>query len=109
MNFFISDYDTYFLLGSPEAPPLWRWDKWTELLPALDPLVACARGKPAVRSNQYLPGSRNPAKFGQIGWNDKAHQKWTHGSPGDPVASRSRTFWSVEMWAPGWTKCVRED
>ena len=109
MAFHTADYDAYVLLGDPEAPPLWRWEVWQRLSPAMDPLMKATRGKPAVRSTQFLRNPKTAVKFGRLGWKDSDHQKWTHGSPTNEEASESWSFLSTEIWAPAWTVCEREN
>ena len=109
MAFHTAEYDVYVLLGDPNAPPLWNWTVWLQFLPAIDPLIGAARGKPAVRSCQYLPYRAGLVKFGRLGWKIPDHQKWSHGSPVNKLASRSWGFLNIEAWAPAWTTCERED
>ncbi|HJY75540.1 MAG TPA: hypothetical protein VKE95_02860 [Burkholderiales bacterium] len=109
MAFHTADYDAYVVLGAPDCPPLWSWKIWQRFLPAIDSLIQTARGKPAVRSTQYLPDGAGVVKFGRLGWKLSDHQKWTHGSPTNSDASKSWSFLSLEVWAPAWTVCERED
>jgi hypothetical protein len=82
---------------------------WRRFLPAIDPLIQAARGKPAVRSDQYLPNQGGTVKFGRLGWKEADHQKWSHGSPANKGASKSWSFLHMEFWAPAWTVCEREN
>ena len=109
MGFHAADYDAYVVLGAPDAPPLWSWKVWQRCLPAIDPMIQAARGKPAIRSTQYLPNRAGVVKFGRLGWKVSDHQKWTHRSPTNNEASKSWTFLSLEVWAPAWTVCEREN
>src|SRR5438309_1099122 len=70
MAFHTADYDAYVVLGDPAAAPLWRWKVWQRFLPAIDPVIHAARGKPAVRSIQYLPDQAGVVKFGRLGWKE---------------------------------------
>jgi hypothetical protein len=107
--FHTGEYETYFFLGEPRAEPLWNWSAWSRAAAALDPVVAAARGAAAVRSMQYLPDRKGTVRFGRIAWNEKGHQKWTHGSPSTAAESGSWTFLDVQVWAPAWTVCEREN
>ena len=109
MAFHAADYDAYVALGDPNAPPLWSWRVWQRFLPAIDPLMQAAREKPAVRSTQYLPNQAGVVKFGRLGWKKSDHQKWSHGSPTNQEESKCWSFLSLEVWAPAWTVCERED
>jgi hypothetical protein len=109
MAFHIADYDAYVVLGDPDAAPLWRWEVWRRFLPSIDPLIHASRGKPAVRSTQYLPNQAGEVKFGRLGWKEADHQKWCHGSPANKGVSKSWSFLSLEAWAPAWTVCEREN
>ena len=55
MAFHTTVYDVYVALADPNIPALWNWEIWRRFLPAISPLILVARGKPAVRSTQYLP------------------------------------------------------
>jgi hypothetical protein len=109
MAFHTAAYDTYIVLGDPAAAALWHWKVWKRFSPAIDPLIQAARGKPAVRSTQYLPNRAGEVKFGRLGWKESDHQKWSHGSPTNKEASESWSFLSLEVWAPVWTVCEREN
>lgn len=109
MAFHVTDYDTWVVLGDPNAAPLWRWNVWERFTPAIDPLLSAARGKPAVRSTQYLPNQGGLVKFGRLGWKETDHHKWCHGSPANEDASNSWSFLNMEVWAPAWTVCEREN
>jgi hypothetical protein len=109
MAFHTAEYETFVLLGDPSVPPPWDWAVWRRLVPALDPLIRAARGKPAVRSTQYAPDRKGTVKFGRLGWKDADHQKWTHDSPTTGAEARSWGFVDVEVWAPAWTTYERED
>ena len=105
MAFHTGEYDTYCLLGSPSATPIWHADAWHNVAHALDPLIDAARGSASVRSTQYLPKQSGIVKFGRIGWTQRGHEKWTHGSP----ASQEWQFLDTEVWAPSWSQCERDD
>jgi hypothetical protein len=109
MAFHSADYDTYVVLGDPGAPPLWNWAVWQRFLPAIGPLIQAARGKVAIRSTQYLPNRAGVVKFGRLGWTESDHQKWSHDSPANTEESKSWSFLNVEVWAPAWTVCEREN
>lgn len=109
MGFHTANYEVYVALGDPKAAPLWHWKIWQQFLPAINPLIDAARGKPAVRSTQFLPKLAGDVKFGRLGWKEADHQKWCHGSPTNKDKSRSWRFLSTEIWAPAWTACERED
>jgi hypothetical protein len=108
MAFHTANYDVYAVLGNPNTPPLWMWAVWRRFLPAIDPLIQVARGKPGVRSTQYLPNRAGVVKFGKLGWKEADHQKWSHGSPTNEKESQSWGFLSLQVWAPAWTVCERE-
>lgn len=109
MGFHTARYDVYVALGDPKTAPLWRWKVWQRFLPAIDQLMNTARGKPAVRSTQFLAKLAGEVKFGRLGWKEADHQKWCHGSPTNKDTSKSWRFLSTEVWAPAWTACERED
>ena len=100
MGFHTASYNVYVALGDPKAAPLGKWKAWQRFLPAIDPLIKAARGKPAVRSTQFLAKLAGDVKFGRIGWNEADHQKWCHGSPTIKETSRSWRFLSTEVRAP---------
>jgi hypothetical protein len=109
MAFHDVDYDVYVVLGNPDSVPLWHWEVWRHFESAIDPLIRAARGKPALRSMQYLPGKKpETVRFGRLGWKETDHEKWVHRSPREREASRGRVFHDVELWAPSWNACERE-
>ena len=111
--FFARSYDLYVILGSPHSPQIWYWENWRKVAAGLEPFVAVARDKAAVRTTQFINGGKNPSKdavsFGRIGWSEKGHQRWTHGSPVTLDSSPSWAFLQMEMWSPTWSVCERED
>jgi hypothetical protein len=102
-------FDVYVVLGDPKRPSAWTAAVWAQIAPFLDPLVAAARGEAAVRTTQLRAGAGTPnqagIRFGRIGWNSTGHRKWVHGNSGD----ESIEFVDVDVWAPSWTACQRED
>jgi hypothetical protein len=109
MAFYSADYDTFVFLGDPTCLPLWFWKVWHPFCPALDPLIQAARGKPAIRSTQLLPKKAGVVRFGRLGWKDSDHQKWAHDSPANKGVSASWVFLTLQIWAPAWTACEREN
>jgi hypothetical protein len=109
MSFHTADYDVYFILGDPAARPLWNWRVWQSFVPAIDPLMETARGKPALRCIQYLPKRAGKVKFGRLVWKESDHQKWAHQSPANEEKSKSWQFLNLEVWAPTWTACEHDD
>lgn len=103
-------YDVRLLLAAPDAPLVWDYSLWQRLAPNLTPLLSSARGRTSLRMNQSdfrLCGSpaQTFVRFGPIGWNEKAHRKWTHGSPDTGEDSAHWEFASLSAWAPGPSKC----
>lgn len=109
MGYHTANYQVYVALGDPKAAPLWQWKVWQRFWPEISPLINAARGKPAVRSTQFLGKLAGDVKFGRLGWKEADHQKWCHGSPTNKAASRSWRFLNTEVWGPAWTACERED
>jgi hypothetical protein len=104
-------YDVRVLLAAPDAPSLWDYAIWQRLTPHLIPLLSSPRGRTSLRMNQFdlrQSGSPNQTyvRFGQIGWNEKAHRKWTHGSPDTSNESDYWDFYSFSAWSPGPSKCA---
>lgn len=103
MSFFKREYEVYLLLAGPDAPGLWQAEQWNPFAASLDQLMVQARGKAGLRSHQYNPqGKLIP--FGRLGWNAASHAKWTH----TPATTQAR-FMSLEVWAPTWTSCEKDD
>lgn len=102
-------YYSLALVGKSERCKSWSWDTWGRIVPVLDPLVSVFGKTVAVRSTQ-TPGKdyRQDVRFGRMGWDDKSHQKWAHGSPLNHEASRAWRFYMTEIWAPSWTACERK-
>ncbi|WP_156909613.1 hypothetical protein [Ottowia thiooxydans] len=104
-------YDVRVLLASPDAPALWDYSIWKRLVPSLTPLLSSERGRTSLRMTQtdtQQSGSPNQARvrFGPIGWNEKAHRKWTHRSPDTVDESDHWDFYSFSAWSPGPGKCA---
>lgn len=106
MPFHTGKYDVFVMLGHPKATPPWSWPVWSKLVESLDPIIHAARGKAGLRCDQFQ-ADRKSVKFGRIAWNDDGHKKWTHGSPRTRAASWR--FFSLQVWAPSWTICERDD
>ncbi|MCW4455139.1 hypothetical protein OK348_10035 [Flavobacterium sp. MXW15] len=104
-------YDVFLFLAAPDAPPLWRWESWQRLAPALEPLMQSPRGRTSLRMTQFHVDDRggDSVRFGQLGWNTASHRKWTHGSPRTLGASDAWDFHCAGVWSPGPTVCERED
>jgi hypothetical protein len=103
-------YDVRLLLAAPDAPLLWDYSLWQRLVPDLTPLLSSPRGRTSLRMTQFdrrQQGSPNQTyvRFGPIGWNEKAHRKWTHGSPDTSENSPHWEFYSFSAWAPGPSRC----
>jgi hypothetical protein len=101
-------YQCYVLLGSQEATPAWHWEQWRKIALELDPLLAVARGPAGTSSTQKFVDRKGYVPFRRMGWGDKAHQKWAHGSP----TNRNQTNWrfqSTEVWAPTRGVCATEN
>ncbi len=102
------DYDLYVVLGAPDSPEMWQWENWSQITKELEPFVSIGRDKTAIRTTQFVKDGKKPVSFGQISWNEKGHQKWTHGSPTTIEISKTWTFLQTELWSPAWTICDRE-
>ncbi len=107
MSFYDNDYSVYVFLGEPENKPLWYWESWQSVTPLLNELINTCRGKAAIRSNQYSSDG-SLVRFGRMQWSEKSNQKWTHDSPLS-VADEHTKFLSVEIWAPSWGQCEKEN
>ena len=107
MSFHERRYHLHVVLGDPANARIWDWAVWPNVARLVDPLIAGSRGAAAVRSYQKN-NTGNWIRFGRIGWNNKGHQKWTHGSPRNYSESINWWFLYMELWAPSWTVCRRE-
>lgn len=113
MAFHDRDYQVFVILGSPEVPPLWHWERWQWAANLIAPISNLPRGQASVRCHQYVPnpsrlGTKKAQKFGRLGWDVRSHAKWAHGSPITVDTCRDWDFGSMEAWAPSWTVCERE-
>ena len=100
-------YDLYVILGATDSPELWQWKNWQSIADGLNPFISLSKGKAAVRTTQFSNTDKKHISFGQIGWNEKGHQKWTHGSPITGKESDSWYFMGMELWSPDWNVSVR--
>lgn len=91
----------HFLVIGWQAPnPLMGWRTWREVVPYLDPLFQAARKPNSIRMYQEDRESEDELRFGRLAWNEKSHQKWTHGSPMTGKESANWRFIGAEFWAP---------
>jgi hypothetical protein len=101
-------YDLYVILGATNSPELWQWKNWQQIAAGLNPFMAASKGKAAIRTTQFSNANKKYVSFGRIGWNEKGHHKWTHGSPITAKESDSWYFMGMELWSPDWNSSVRE-
>ncbi len=108
MPFVSRNYDVYVVLCAPHRPIPWSWGHWSRAATLFDPFAVSPRGKTAIRSTQLLDQSRETIHFGKLGWDERSHQRWTHGSPLNAKESAHWKFLSMEAWAPSWSLCEQE-
>jgi hypothetical protein len=101
-------YDLYVILGATNSPELWQWKNWQLVANGLNPFVLVSKNKAAIRTTQFSYADKKHISFGRIGWNEKGHQKWTHGSPITSKESDSWYFMGMELWSPDWNVSERE-
>jgi hypothetical protein len=99
-------YDVYVILASPTSTPAWEWPVWQKVSALWTPLLQGCRKPNAVRTTQVA--GRKKIAFGRLGWNQKDHQKWTHGSSQTVDRCRDWKFIGAEVWSPSWTACEKE-
>lgn len=114
MAFYDRDYDVYVILGSPDLPPLWHWDRWQIIVDLLAPFANVPRGKAALRGYRMIPNPSKPGfkkdqGLGRVSWDRKSQEKWAFFSPTTQYDSPHWLFSSIEAWAPSWNVCVREN
>jgi hypothetical protein len=107
MSFQDRGYELHLVLGDPAAPALWQWEVRQSIVPHLDPVFRDARGPTGVTSQQQ-DAPKHWLKFGRLGWNEKSHQRWTHGSPITAERSLVRRFFLKEACAPTRGACARD-
>jgi len=107
--FYARIYDLYVILGATNSPELWQWKNWQLVVAGINPFISVTRGKAAIRTTQFCNTNKKYVSFGRIGWNDKGHQKWTHGSPITGKESDSWYFMGMELWSPDWNVSEREN
>jgi hypothetical protein len=107
--FHAREYNLYVVLGALNSPEMWQWENWEKTTEELDPLVFLGREKIAIRTTQFIRGSKKSVSFGRILWNKKSHQKWTHASPTTIETSKTWSFLRMEMWSPTWAIGAREN
>jgi hypothetical protein len=109
VSFFEKEYVVYIVLSGPRTAKPWSWSLWKEIQKLLEPFASVSRGKAAIRSTQVSGNKGNKVSFGKLGWDEKSHAKWTHGSPETEAKSEDWRFLNVEAWAPSWTVCEKEN
>lgn len=102
-------YVSIVIVGRSQTQLAWHWSTWSKITPWLDPLIAATNEKTGVRSVQGVGEKHKDVRFGQLGWDMKSHQKWTHLSPINKDESLSWGYANTEIWAPRWTVCLREE
>jgi len=106
-------YNVFLFFADIEAPLLWHWENWIATEPRLTPLMSSTRGKTALRVFQDAPrpdsAFKDTISFGQLGWNERSHMKWTHGSPQTASNSIEWNFHGCEIWAPNPNLCEKEN
>jgi len=106
-------YDVYVVLGNPAVTRPWVASAWARISDALDPLVAAARDRAAVRTTQYGPKARTAyhtvIRFGRIGWSGRGAAKWIHSVDGRLASGAAARFLGAEVWAPSWSVCDRDN
>jgi hypothetical protein len=102
------DYTTFAIVGKSKEHKAWLWKTWSQIVQWLNPIVALTNEKVGVRSLQDFGAHQHELRFGQLGWNEKSHQKWTHASLVNGTESLEWRFFFTEIWAPRWTTCQRE-
>ena len=109
MAFHERKYHVYAILGDNKARP-WMAEVWQRISQLIAPLVAAARGRAGIRTNQYAgtQPSMKPVTFGRLAFDDKSAAKWTHESPGKLQSGTPSCFFNTELWCPGWGICERD-
>ena len=105
MGYFDRQYEVFVLLGAPFSSKLWEESQWLPLAENLGQFAESSRGRTAVRTYQNDVSGKDIA-FGRLAWNPKSHRRWTHSSA---QHSNQATFHYMEVWAPAWTICWREN
>jgi hypothetical protein len=91
----------------PKTP--WAWETWQQIANMLDPVVSAVFGTPSVYSRQGERTRRlRSISFGRMTWNERSHQRWTHGSPVTIGQSDDWEFVDTQIWVPGPKECERE-
>lgn len=103
MNYWEHEYHLWFFLPRAGAKPLWYIDNWSQISTSAEKYIRLARGKAAVRSQQYEADRKTQARFGRLQLNAASNQKWCH------TSASTEHFITSEVWAPTWGVCTREN
>lgn len=113
MMFHEREYDLYVMLGHRDGDKPWVASSWARISAALNPLVATARDRAAVRTTQWEPKPASsyfrPRSFGRLAWNEKSASKWVHASDGLLQSGEISAFQLCDLWAPSWSTCGRDN
>jgi len=102
------EYELHLILTSPDVRP-WAWETWRQIANKLDPVVSLVFGTSSVYSRQGERTRRlRSISFGRMTWNERSHQRWTHGSPVTIGQSDDWEFADTQIWVPGRQECERE-
>lgn len=102
-------YISIVIVGKSQTQLAWHWETWSKILPWLNPIIAATNEKTGVRSVQGVGEKQRDVRFGQLGWDARSHQRWTHLSPANKHESLGWDYANTEIWAPRWTVCLREN
>jgi hypothetical protein len=104
------EYDLYMLLVSSQEFRIWTWQNWLTVVDILDPFIKSLHDKVAVRSTQLDSTKKGKTvPYGRLAWDDRSHEKWTHGSPATKEVSPHWIFLGTEFWSPSWNDAQRNN
>ena len=103
-----------WLFQSPDIQRrFYDWAIWEEIFPHLEKLILQSGRDAAIRTEQFLAKAGEPVgkslPFGRMKWNYKNNEKWACKYLRDPTCQDNVRFKELQVWAPSWTACEKED
>jgi hypothetical protein len=98
----MKEFEVYTILGDVRTEPLWTWNEWVKVYPALAAVVVEVDGPATSYVTQNKPELASSESFE---WSESGHQAWTYGSPITKEESSGWTFRSMELWSPNREQC----
>jgi hypothetical protein len=79
--------------------PLYSWDNWSTITPALSSIIDTI-GEPAEIETNQRGSEAHWLQFGPLPWSEESNRKWTTQYLADPARAGTVHFFLTEIWCP---------